>query len=375
MKKVTVMDTIPKILIIDDEEIVLDSCTHILAKSDYKVVTARNGEDGIALLEQTKPDLVFVDLKMPGISGMEVLGKIQAHDATIVPIVITGFATVSSAVEAMKKGAYDFLPKPFTPDEMRLIARRAIDKRKLVLETIALRREKEMLREQFAAIVSHEIKSPLGAVQQSLFALDSDLSDIISDEQKNKLKRLQSRISDLIKLVNTWLRAISVDISSIREGFSTLLISNVIMKAIENVEPHSVRKDIQIETTVKEPISAIIGNEVTLVEALVNIIGNAVKYTYMGGNISVCAEERDNKVLVEIKDNGVGIPPDDLPHIFEDFYIGKIKPEGERRSGVGLAITKRIIEAHDGSIAVESEPGKGSTFTIHIPVLKQIDKT
>ena len=369
------MDTIPKILIIDDEEIVLDSCTHILAKSDYKVVTARNGEDGIALLEQTKPDLVFVDLKMPGISGMEVLGKIQAHDATIVPIVITGFATVSSAVEAMKKGAYDFLPKPFTPDEMRLIARRAIDKRKLVLETIALRREKEMLREQFAAIVSHEIKSPLGAVQQSLFALDSDLSDIISDEQKNKLKRLQSRISDLIKLVNTWLRAISVDISSIREGFSTLLISNVIMKAIENVEPHSVRKDIQIETTVKEPISAIIGNEVTLVEALVNIIGNAVKYTYMGGNISVCAEERDNKVLVEIKDNGVGIPPDDLPHIFEDFYIGKIKPEGERRSGVGLAITKRIIEAHDGSIAVESEPGKGSTFTIHIPVLKQIDKT
>jgi len=365
-----VMDITPKILIIDDEEIVLDSCTHILAKSDYQVLTARNGEDGIALLAQENPDLVFVDLKMPGISGMEVLEKIQAHDPTIVPVVITGFATVSSAVEAMKKGAYDFLPKPFTPDEMRLIAGRAIDKRKLVLETIALRKEKDMLREQFAAIVSHEIKSPLGAVQQSLFALDSDLSDNLSDDQKNKLKRLQSRIADLIKLVNTWLRAISVDISSIREGFSSMSISDAINKAIENLESHSVRKDIQIETRIKDPIQAINGNEVTLVEAFANLISNAVKYTHIGGHISVSAEEENNHVRVEIKDSGIGISPDDIPHIFDDFYVGKNKPEGERRSGVGLAITKRIIEAHDGIIAVESEPGKGSTFTIHLPILK-----
>jgi signal transduction histidine kinase len=365
------MDTIPKILIIDDEEIVLDSCTHILAKSNYTVFTAQSGEDGLALLEEESPDLVFVDLKMPGISGMEVLEKIQAHDATIMPIVITGFATVSSAVEAMKRGAYDFLPKPFSPDEMRLIARRAIDKRKLVLETIALRREKEMLLEQFAAIVSHEIKSPLGAVQQNLFALDSDLSDILADEQKDKVKRLQSRISDLIKLVNTWLRAISIDISSIRDGFSSTLIPNVLTKAIENVEPHSVRKDIHIEAIINEPIGAINGHEVTLVEAFVNILGNAVKYTHMGGNISVSAEEEEDKILVAIKDNGVGISPDDLPHIFDDFYVGKTKPEGERRSGVGLAITKRIIDAHNGSIAVQSEPGRGSTFTIHLPVLKQ----
>ena len=90
----------------------------------------------------------------------------------------------------------------------------------------------------------------------------------------------------------------------------------------------------------------------------------------MGGHISVIAEEKNNEVLVEIMDSGVGISPDDLPYIFDDFYTGKIKPEGERSSGVGLAITKRIIEAHDGSIAVESELGKGSTFTIHLPVLK-----
>jgi two-component system sensor histidine kinase/response regulator len=365
------MDIIPKILIIDDEEIVLDSCTFILAKSGYQIVTARNGTLGLEMLEQEKPDLVFVDLKMPGISGLEVLEKIQELDPTIVPIVITGFATVSSAVEAMKKGAYDFLPKPFTPDEMRLIARRAIDKRRLVLETIALRREKEMLREQFAAIVSHELKSPLGAVQQSMYGLVSDLSDKLSDEQKSKIERLQSRIADLIKLVNTWLRAISVDISTIRENFAPTSIVEVVSKAVENIQQHAVRKDISIKTTLREPLAPINGNEVTLVEALVNIVGNAVKYTQMGGHIIVTAREEDNKILVEIKDDGVGISADDLPHVFDDFYVGATKPEGERRSGVGLAITKRIIDAHDGSISVDSELGKGSTFVILLPILKQ----
>ncbi len=364
------MDTIPKVLIIDDEEIVLDSCTHILAKSGYQIITARNGTLGLEALEQEKPDLVFVDLKMPGISGMEVLEKIQAYDSTIVPIVITGFATVNSAIEAMKKGAYDFLPKPFTPDEMRLIARRAIDKRKLVLETIALRREKDLLREQFAAIVSHELKSPLGAVQQSLYGLASDLSDKLSDEQKNKIERLQSRIADLIKLVNTWLRAISVDISTIRDNFQPASIVEIITKAVENVQPHAVRKDISIETILNEPFEPIHGNEVTLVEALVNIIGNAVKYTQMGGHISINARTEGEHIEIAIKDNGVGIAAEDLPHIFEDFYVGQTKSEGERRSGVGLAITKRIIEAHDGSISVDSELGKGSTFVIHLPVMK-----
>jgi signal transduction histidine kinase len=330
---------------------------------------------GLELLEQENPDLVFVDLKMPGISGMEVLEKIQEYDATIVPIVITGFATVSSAVEAMKRGAYDFLPKPFTPDEMRLIARRALDKRALVLETIALRREKEMLREQFSAIVSHELKSPLGAVQQSMYGLASDLSDSLSDEQKSKIQRLQSRIADLIKLVNTLLRAISVDISTIRDNFEPTSIIGSISKAIESVQQHAVRKDISIETSLPEHLSPVDGNEVTLTEALVNIIGNSVKYTQMGGHITIDARDDENNILIEIKDNGVGISADDLPYIFEAFYFGKTKPGDEKRSGVGLAITKRIIEAHDGSITVDSEPGKGSTFVIQIPVLNKVNQT
>ena len=165
------MDRNYKILIIDDEEIVLDSCIEILSSNDYMINTASNGEMGLELLKEIQPDIVFVDLKMPGLSGIEVLEKIHSLDPTIVTVVITGYATVDSAVEAMKHNAYDFLPKPFTPDELRLLTKRGLERRNLILETQALRREKELLRENFAAIVSHELKSPLGAVQQNIYLL------------------------------------------------------------------------------------------------------------------------------------------------------------------------------------------------------------
>ena len=107
-----------RILIIDDEKIVLDSCTAILAGSDYQIATAPDGNRGLDLIQEFQPDLIFVDLMMPGIPGLEVIERVTAVDPTIVTVVITGFATVSSAVEAMKRGAYDFLPKPFTSRQL-----------------------------------------------------------------------------------------------------------------------------------------------------------------------------------------------------------------------------------------------------------------
>jgi len=361
----------PKILIIDDEEIVIDSCTQILKRGNFQIATARNGTEGLEILKQFQPDLTFVDLKMPGISGFEVLDQIHEYDPTIVTVVITGYATVSSAVEAMKKGTYDFLPKPFTPDELRLITQRALEKRDLVLETIALRKEKEMLREHFAAIVSHELKSPLGALQQNLYVLADELSALLSESQKEKVERLQNRIADLVTLVNTWLRTISVDISNIRENFQPVAIPIVMKKAVENVQNHATRKAIELTSSMDDPIGQVLGDEGTLVEAVVNIAGNAIKYTRMGGQVSIHTEQSEDQIAISISDDGVGIAKEDLPHLFQDFYVGKTTPENERRSGVGLAITRRIVEAHDGSISVESEVGKGSTFVIHLPLISE----
>jgi len=357
-----------KVLIIDDEEVVLDSCTEILTGGDYEIATAADGKLGVRRVQEFQPDLVFVDLKMPGISGLEVLEQIHKIDPTIVTIVITGYATVSSAVEAMKQGAYDFLPKPFTPDEFRLITHRGLEKRQLVLDTIALRREKELLRENFAAIVSHELKSPLGAVQQNLFTLVGELSDTVTEDQLRKLERMKSRIADLVDLIHTWLRAISVDIETIKEDFEPVSVPSVISKAVESIEPHAVRKAIEVVASIEEPLSPVFGDEGTLTEALVNLGNNAVKYSHMGSEVLINAKEEDGHIVISVSDKGVGIPEEELPYIFDDFYRAKSGKATAGGAGLGLAICQRIIETHDGSITAESELGKGSTFVIRLPV-------
>ena len=368
------MDNLSKVLVIDDEEIVLDSCLQILSSGDYKIQTADNGLLGIRMVEEFQPDLIFVDLKMPGISGFEVIEKIQEIDPAVVTIVITGFATIDSAVEAMQKGAFDFLPKPFTPDELRLITRRGLEKRKLVLETMALRREKELLREHFAAIVSHELKSPLATTQQHLFALYGELSDQLSEDQQRRFKRIQTRINDLMKMIHTWLRAISVDINTIKENFQPTSIPVVISKAVESVEPHAIRKDISISSTISDDVPMVFGDEGTLVEAIVNIVGNSIKYSPSGSQVEIKASQVDGQVVIRIQDNGIGISKEDLPFIFVDFYTSSDENKAERGSGVGLALTRRILEAHDGTVTVESELGQGSTFELCLPGYEEKSK-
>ncbi|MDR5695169.1 MAG: response regulator [Armatimonadota bacterium] len=361
------MERTARILIIDDEEIVLDSCSQILRDAGYIVATATDGMQGLQLVEEFRPDLVYVDLKMPGMSGMEVLERIHAADPTIVLIVITGYATLASAVEAMQRGAYDFVPKPFTPEEFRLITRRGLEKRRLVLEAAALRREQEMLRENFAAIIAHEVKSPLAAVQQSLLLLAAELADKLTEPQRERLARLQARLADLLKMVDTWLRAISTDLSRIRERFGPIAVTSLVAKAVEAVQQYAQRKGIEITSALPGSLPPVNGDEVTLVEALTNLLHNAVKYSYPGGKVIVAAREEGGQVVITVTDFGVGIPPDELPHIFGDFYRGRAGMTGEVGAGLGLAVTRRIVEAHGGMITAESTPGKGSTFTVVLP--------
>lgn len=361
------MESKPRILIIDDEEVVRDSCEQILAGGNYELASASDGTAGLRLAEEFHPDLIFVDLKMPGISGFEVLEKVSAMDSTIVMVVITGFATISSAVDAMKKGAYDFLPKPFTPEEFRLITRRGLEKRKLTLETIALRREKEMLREHFAHIVSHELKSPLNAVQQNLMALEFEVSGSLTEVQKDKFSRTKNRINDLIKMINSWLRAISIDAEQMKDTFTQISVKDEISRALENVQPYAQRKDVEIVTSLKEPIPSVLGDGLSLSEALGNIIGNAVKYSRDGSKVFVKAEDCGSEVLFSVKDEGIGIAAEDVPHIFEGFYRGKSGQAVASGHGIGLAVSRQIIEAHKGTITVESEPGKGTTFIVRLP--------
>ena len=355
------------ILIIDDEESIRDGCKQALGKSGYTVLTAENGEKGIRIARESKPEVAFVDLKMPSISGMEIIDILSRDIPDMVLIVITGYASIVSAVESMKKGAYDYLPKPFTPDQLRAVAKRGFDHRNLKMEARMLRAEKEQMEKNFITFVSHEMRSPLLIVEQYLEALRTVAGGCLDKDASDIMERCSKRIHGLKTLIEHWL-----DISHIESGVFTpkkkpVDIPGIIMRSVEEMTPLYHMREILIETDILEDIPEVTGDEESLVRVFVNIMGNAAKYTPRGGKVSIRARHGEYYVNISISDTGTGIPGEKLPFIFEPFYRVKGKEEKQRGSGLGLNFCKKIMEAHGGRIEVSSQVGEGTTFVLELP--------
>jgi two-component system sensor histidine kinase/response regulator len=358
----------PVVLVIDDEESMRDSCSLILTKGGFQAETAENGAVGLEKIKEVKPDLVLVDLKMPGISGMEVLEKTREIDPNIISVVITGYATVDSAVEAMKRGAYDFLPKPFTLEELRLIIRRGLERRRLVLETETLRREKKLMEENFITMVSHQLRSPIVAVIQYFEVILSGMVGSISEKQKQMIQRANDRLEGLLNLINDWLDAQRIDKGQIVDKFKPLSLRDIVKKLVEDMKPLAQKYEVTLELGACSKNDVVQGDKETLEQVFSNLITNAIKYNKPKGRVFVTIKENKDSIAAEVQDTGIGIAKEHLPFLFDQFYrVSRSEDQKIKGTGLGLSIAKKIVEAHGGSIQVCSEPGKGSTFTVVLP--------
>lgn len=210
------------VVVIDDDYTMRLSCGKILAKMGMPAETFEDGSRGLAAVAAAKPAMVIVDLKMPGISGMEVISRVHEIDPQIVIVVITGYATIDTAVQAVKCGAYDFLPKPFSPDELRLMVNRGLERRRLALEAERHEAEQTLLKRRFVTFVSHQLRTPLVAIHQYLDVLKS-LDEKADDPARRKewLERCLARIEELQDLIADWLTLARVEgDSDQREGQS-----------------------------------------------------------------------------------------------------------------------------------------------------------
>ncbi|MBW2559821.1 MAG: hybrid sensor histidine kinase/response regulator [Deltaproteobacteria bacterium] len=355
------------VLIIDDEETIRDGCRQVLEKSGYVVITTEDGLEGIRIARGKRPELVFVDLNLPGMSGLEVIDILLEDIPHIVLVVITGYASIVSAVESMKRGAYDYLPKPFTPDQLRAVTKRGLEHHKLTIEAKRLRDAEEKMTRDFITFVSHEMRSPLVTVQQSIESLKVVAGDCLSDEANDIIGRCEKRIRNLEDLVEHWLNIRQIEAGTLIREKGILDLSAVVMRSIEDMEPLCEKREITLERDISKDLPMITGDGESLVRVFVNIIGNATKYTPAGGAISVHAGYDDHYVTVTVSDTGRGIPKDKIPFIFEPFY--RVKETGEQLEGSGLGLTfcKRIMDAHNAKITVSSEEGRGTTFMLRFP--------
>lgn len=356
------------ILVIDDEESMRDSCSQALEKDGFLTYTAEDGSVGLEKIKQAKPDLVLIDLKMPGINGLVVLEKAKEIDSNIIAVVITGYATIESAVEAMKKGAYDFLPKPFTPEELRIIIRRGLERRKLILETESLRREKKLIEENFITMVSHQLRSPLVAILQYFEVILGGMAGEVQKKQKKMISRARARLEGLLNLINDWLDVARLNAGQIVDKLNPLSLKKVMKKLIEDMKPLIQDDNISLELGSCSGDDLVQGDKETLEQVFSNLITNAVRYNKPKGQILITIKEKKAFIAVEVKDTGIGIAKEHLPFIFDQFYrVKRGEDQKIKGTGLGLSIAKKIVEAHGGSIQVSSELGKGSTFTVLLP--------
>ncbi|MGP8152534.1 MAG: ATP-binding protein [Smithella sp.] len=357
----------PLILIIDDEEALRDGCSQVLEKAGYAVLTAEQGIEGIKLARENLPDVAFVDLKMPNISGMEIIEILSRDMPDIVLVMITGFATITSAVEAIQKGAYDYLPKPFNPDQLRVLAKRGLEHRNLKIETKKLREEKDLMEKNFITFVSHEMRSPLVVIRQYIEALNEIAGDRFGKDVKEIIERCRKRIQNLEEMIEHWLDISRIENGTLAQQKVCLSLVSIISRSVEEMTPVCRKREISLETNIPPKLPQITGDEESLVRVFTNIIGNATKYTPKGGKITVSCQHDEYYIKATIADTGKGIPQEKLELIFEPFFRCGGKNEKNSGSGLGLTFCKKIMESHKGCIEVSSKEGSGTTFILTFP--------
>jgi len=356
------------IVVIDDDEAMRRACQVALRRAGYQVEAYLDGPSGLKRMEESPAAVLIVDLKMPGMSGMDVIARVQQMNVDTVIVVITGFATVGTAVEAMKAGAYDFIPKPFTANELRAIIGRAMERYRLSREAKRLRAEKEAQARSFITFVSHQLQSPLGAVRQYLDVLLHQGGAEMPARQRDWIERCRGKITEMLQIIADWLTLSKVEGGQLATERQPVGWQDLVPVVLDGFTTAAAENQVGLENAVPAELPRVIGDAAALKMVLSNLISNGIKYNRAGGRVRVEGSADPATVSLAVRDTGVGIAPEHQPHVFEEFYRVKDgSTRGTTGTGLGLAICKRIVEELGGQIGLVSTPGEGSTFTVTLP--------
>ncbi len=354
-----------RLLIIDDEDIVLKSTRRILGDDDYDIDTAISGIEGLEMARNSRYDIVVTDLMMPKLGGMEILKTLKKEQPDLTIIIFTGFATVETAREALTNGAFDYIPKPFTPDELRQVIKNAIS-------SLQSNTQARML--DLMSIVSHELKSPISVVHTTAETLYKGYFGKLDAEQQKTMETILRNCQYLEDIIRNYLDLSKMELNDIQSYQEKIRLAEEVLDPVINIPEHlNNMKHMKIVTdySVKPEI---LGDPNLLKIVITNLINNAIKYGRPDTEIKISLYEDTDNYFISIYNEGVGISKEDLEErVFKRFVRLKQKgTEGVKGSGLGLYISKTIIEKHDGKIWAESEPGAWIKFTFSLPKNQKI---
>ena len=377
-----------KILVADDDPRNVRLMESILKASGYPVIRAYDGQEALDKIASERPDLVLLDVMMPRMSGLEVCQKVRAqYETRLLPVImVTALNALEEKVQALEMGADDFLSKPVNKAELLAKLRSMLRVKSLHDEVESTRRELEEknldlvrleeFKENLMRMVVHDLKNPLAGIMGNLQLLQMKGAGQDPAHVLEIVGRTEESAKHLMVMILNIL-----DVARLEEGKLALQRkpvqpSEMIEACLRQVAGWAARSEVKLVPALGESFPELTADPELLLRVLGNLVSNALKHTPPGGSVEVGAAGQGDTVRFWVRDSGEGIPPDLLPRIFDKFVVG---PGEGRRSlgaydtGLGLTFCQMAVEAHGGRIRVESQPGKGSTFSFALPVTSPLE--
>ncbi len=368
---------IDRILAVDDTPDNLILVETILESEGFEIDLVADGLSALQQIIESPPDLILLDVMMPGIDGYEVTRRIRNNtELPYIPILLITAFTESSVVEGLDAGADDFIRKPFDTDELLARVRSLLRLKHSLDEQQKMARQ----REDFVSRMTHDLRTPLVASDRMLNLFQQEIFCKISPEMKQAIAVMIRSNHNLTQMVNNLLEVYRFEAGKKTLNSEICNLPEMLIEVVEELNPIASDKGLtlKVDTSALEKVSeneegVITGDRLELRRVFSNLIGNAIKFTDTGGietRIFESPEKNEkNLVTIEIEDTGYGIAAEDQTTIFERFRQGRNKRAG---SGLGLHLSRWIVEAHGGTIEVFSEVGKGSVFTLRLPKQSQL---
>jgi len=360
------------VVMVDDEEALCHGVRRIVEKYsvhvpevhidvDFTFSSCGSGERLLALLADGTPvDVLLLDLKLPGVGGLEVLQEVGTQGGDTVTIVVTAYATFETAVKATKLGAYDFLAKPFTPDELRYVLRKATTQLVVGRQARRLAEEKRHVRFNFISVLAHELKAPLNAIQGYL----NILRTTETGANLQMIERSLVRLDGMKKLIVDLLDMTRIESGQRHRELTQVDLSALARNTIDLFGAEAGERNITLDIRAPEGLSMVAdASEIEII--LNNLVSNAVKYNRVGGSVHVELQRSGSEITIAVRDTGIGLTAEEASKVFGEFV--RIKNEdtvGVLGSGLGLSTVRKLAHLYGGEATVESERGVGSTFRV-----------
>jgi two-component system sensor histidine kinase/response regulator len=363
------------ILVVEDNEVMLDGIRDILEMADYQVITALDGNEALVLMERTPADLIVSDIMMPRMNGYELFSAVRANPHWItIPFIFLTAKDQSIDIRLGKQlGADDYLTKPFEPDDLLVVVEAKLE-RSAALQA-ATQAEMSRLKHNILNTLSHEFRTPLTYIHGYLdLILEEGSSELSVHELYSFLRRIKRGSDRLRRLVDDFIFLVMLETGEIAttyrwERIYFTSLRSMLEVLIQQKAARARERNVQIDLEIAPSLPGVVLHVDYIHNAIERLVDNAIKFSKdEGGRIWVRATADDEWLYISVQDEGIGIEPDEIPNLFKRLHQIKRERLEQPGIGAGLAIVKAIADIHNGSIQVESQVGKGTKFTLALPV-------